>query len=37
MLRSEDDSTTQPLIEEMLKMEEEHTDDLANVLTKVAS
>ena len=33
----EDDSTTRRLIEEILKMEEEHADDLANMLTKVAN
>ena len=32
----EDDSTTRRLIEQILKMEEEHADDLANMLTKVA-
>ena len=32
----EDDPTTRRLIEEILKMEEEHADDLANMLTKVA-
>ncbi len=31
----EDDSTTRRLIEEILKMEEEHADELANLLTKV--
>jgi bacterioferritin len=33
----EDDSTTRRLIEEILKMEEEHADDLANMLAKAAS
>jgi bacterioferritin len=33
----ENDPTTRRLIEEILKMEEEHADDLANMLTKVAS
>ena len=33
----ENDSTTRRLIEEILKVEEEHADDLANMLTKVAS
>ena len=33
----QDDSTTRRLIEEILKMEEEHADDLANMLTKVAN
>ena len=33
----EDDSTTRRLIEEILKMEEEHADDLANMLTKAAN
>ena len=37
VLGSEDHSTTRRLIEEILKMEEEHADDLANMLTKVAS
>ena len=32
----EDDSTTRRMIEEILKVEEEHADDLANMLTKVA-
>lgn len=32
----EDDSTTRQLIEKILEMEEEHADDLANMLTKVA-
>ncbi|MGH7914125.1 MAG: ferritin-like domain-containing protein, partial [Candidatus Binataceae bacterium] len=32
----EDDSTTRRLMENILKMEEEHADDLANMLTKVA-
>ncbi len=31
----EDDSTTRRLIEQILKMEEEHADDLADLLTKV--
>jgi bacterioferritin len=30
----DDDSTTRRLIEQILKMEEEHADDLANMLTK---
>jgi bacterioferritin len=33
----DDDSTTRRLIEEILKMEEEHADDLANMLTKAAN
>jgi bacterioferritin len=33
----QDDPTTRRLIEEILKMEEEHADDLANLLTKVAN
>jgi bacterioferritin len=33
----EDDSTTRRLIEQILKMEEEHADDLANMLTKAAN
>jgi bacterioferritin len=33
----DDDSTTRRLIEEILKMEEEHADDLANMLTKAAT
>jgi bacterioferritin len=33
----ESDPTTRRLIEEILKMEEEHADDLANMLTKAAS
>ncbi|HVA83747.1 MAG TPA: ferritin-like domain-containing protein [Candidatus Binataceae bacterium] len=32
----EDDPTTRRLIEEILKMEEEHADDLANMLTKAS-
>lgn len=32
----EDDSTRRQLIEKILEMEEEHADDLANMLTKVA-
>ena len=32
----EDDSTTRRLIEAILKIEEEHADDLANLLTKAA-
>jgi bacterioferritin len=32
-----DDSTTRRMIEEILKMEEEHADNLANMLTKVAN
>jgi bacterioferritin len=31
----EDDSTTRRLIEQILKMEEEHADDLADLLTRV--
>ena len=31
----DDDSTTRRLIEEILKMEEEHADDLANMLTRL--
>ena len=30
-----DDATTRRLIEEILKVEEEHADELANLLTKV--
>jgi bacterioferritin (cytochrome b1) len=37
VLASENDSTTRRLIEEILKTEEEHADDLANMLTRVAS
>jgi len=33
----EDDSTTRRLIEAILKIEEEHADDLANLLTKAAN
>ena len=33
----EDDSTTRRLIEAILKMEEKHADDLANLLTKAAN
>ena len=33
----QDDSTTRRLIEQILKMEEEHADDLANMLTKAAN
>ena len=33
----DDDSTTRRLIEQILKMEEEHADDLANMLTKAAN
>jgi bacterioferritin len=33
----EKDPTTRRLIEEILKMEEEHADDLANLLTKAAN
>ena len=33
----DNDSTTRRLIEEILKMEEEHADDLANLLTKAAN
>jgi bacterioferritin len=33
----DDDSTTRRLIEKILKMEEEHADDLANMLTKAAN
>ena len=32
----ESDPTTRRLIEDILKMEEEHADDLANMLTKAA-
>jgi len=34
---AENDPTTRRLIEKILKMEEEHADDLANMLTKAAS
>ena len=37
VLASEGDPTTRRLIEEIVKMEEEHADDLANMLTKVVS
>jgi bacterioferritin len=33
----DDDSTTRRLIEAILKMEEEHADDLANLLTRAAN
>ena len=33
----EDDPTTRRMIEQILKVEEEHADDLANMLTKAAS
>jgi bacterioferritin len=33
---NENDPTTRRLIEQILKMEEEHADDLANMLNKVA-
>jgi bacterioferritin len=31
-----DDPTTRKMIEDILKMEEEHADDMANLLTRVA-